>query len=59
MVSRVTRPVRRHVSDYVGAFKNFTDNAQVYLYSIFLQSLGGSMVGTVFALYIKSAGMRE
>lgn len=59
MVLKLTAPVRRHVTEYLAAFEAFSHNARVYLASAFLQSVGGSMVGTVFALYVMSTGMRE
>lgn len=59
MVKTVTRPVRRQLGDYISAFRSFSHNVRTYLYSVALQTVGASMIGTVFALYMKAAGMRE
>lgn len=59
MVRRVHRGVRESVIDLKDAADKFSHNARTYLLSAALQTLGSSMIATVFALYIKSAGMRE
>lgn len=59
MVRRAHRAITAQWQDYVRAFAQFTGNATKYLRSGFLQSAGGAMLGTVFAIYMKSAGMSE
>lgn len=57
MVRKVTLPVYRHFSDYVRAFHDFSHNARSYLLFAFLQTMGASMIGCVFALYMRASGM--
>ncbi|HSK47839.1 MAG TPA: hypothetical protein VLA05_07540, partial [Coriobacteriia bacterium] len=59
MVKRTVAPLRRHLSDYIRGFAGYSHNARTYLISVLLQTLGASIIGTVFGLYMKSAGMRE
>jgi MFS family permease len=59
MVRKVTLPVYRHFGDYIKAFHAFSHNARTYLIFAFLQTMGASMIGTVFALYMRASGMRE
>lgn len=59
MVRRIARPVHRQYADYIHAFASFSHNARTYLYSVVLQVIGASIIGTVFALYMRAAGMRE
>lgn len=59
MVRKLGMPVVRHLFEYLRAYKSFSHNVRAYLLSAFVQTVGASMVGTVFALYLKSAGLRE
>lgn len=59
MVKRAKHAVVSQVRDYRHAFSSFTHNATKYLRSGFLQSVGAGMLGTVFGIYIKTAGMSE
>lgn len=59
MVQRITRPVYRHIFDYFAHFREFSHNTRTYLLAIVLQTMGGSMVGTVFVLHLKASGIRE
>lgn len=59
MVARCARSVRGQVVDYHKAVQGFGHNAKRFLISGFLQGLGGGMLATVLAIYIKTAGMSE
>lgn len=58
MVRVVKRGLVKNSREFVHAFRNFSYNSRAYLASAFLQTVGGSMIATVLALYIKAAGMR-
>lgn len=59
MIQKARRTLRGSISEFTEAFRSFTHNARTYLFAAVLQSVGGSMIGTVLSLYIKSSGMRE
>lgn len=59
MVRRIKSGFIATCRDFVHAFTLFNHNARAHLVSASLQAAGAGMVGTVFALYIKSAQLGE
>lgn len=59
MIARIQGRLSRQVTDYRDAIGGFGHNARRYLFSGFMQAAGGGMLATVFAIYIKAAGMSE
>lgn len=53
--------VRTHLMDalreYREAVRSFSGNANKYLLAALLQGVGGAMLGTVFGIYVKAAGL--
>ena len=59
MIERSRRALRSTVSDYAAAIAKFTRNARLFLAALGIQSLGIGILVTIFALYVKGAGLSE
>lgn len=59
MIERSRRALRTAVSEYATAIRRFSRNARLFLVSLGIQSLGIGILVTVFAIYVKSAGLSE
>lgn len=59
MISRSRRVAASAVADYRDAFAHFSRNARAYLWMAAIQNVAMGMLVTVFAIYVKTAGMSE
>lgn len=59
MIARSQRALRAVLSEYVAAVRCFSRNARLFLVALGVQSLGIGILVTVFAIYVKSAGLSE
>lgn len=59
MIARSRRAAVRAAADYRDAFAHFSGNAKAYLWSVAIQNVALGMLVTVFAIYVKTAGMSE
>lgn len=59
MIVRSKRALRALVADYMDAMRHFSRNAWLFLGALGVQSLGVGILVTVFAIYIKTAGLSE
>lgn len=57
MVNRIAKGLTLGLAEFAHYAPLFSHNARTYLLSAFLQTAGASIVGCVFALYVKAAGM--
>lgn len=56
---RSKRAMRAVVSEYAHAIRAFSRNARLFLVALGIQSFGIGILVTVFAIYVKSAGLSE
>lgn len=59
MIVRSKNALRTAVSEYADAIRHFSRNARLFLVALGVQSLGMGVLVTVFAIYVKTAGMSE
>jgi MFS family permease len=59
MIARSQRALRAAVAEYAAAVRSFSRNARLFLVALGIQSLGIGILVTVFAIYVKSAGLSE
>lgn len=59
MIERSKRAFRATISDYGAAIASFTRNARLFLAALGIQSLGIGILVTIFAIYVKGAGLSE
>jgi MFS family permease len=59
VITRSKRALRAVVSEYAQAVAAFTRNARLFLVALGIQSFGIGILVTVFAIYVKSAGLSE
>ena len=59
MIARSRHAAARAATDYRDAFASFSGNARAYLWSVAIQNVAMGMLITVFAIYVKTAGMSE
>lgn len=59
MIARFRHAGARAAADYRDAFEHFSGNARAYLWSAAIQNVALGMLVTVFAIYVKTAGMSE
>lgn len=57
MIKRAGGLARRGVRAYIRTVRDATPNARRYLIAVVLQNLAMGLTGTVFALYVRAAGM--
>jgi MFS family permease len=59
MIARSKHALRSAVSEYAQAISAFTRNARLFLVALGIQSFAIGILVTVFAIYVKSAGLAE
>ena len=59
VIERSRRALRAMVSYYAAAIVKFTRNARLFLVALGIQSLGIGILVTIFAIYVKGAGLSE
>jgi len=59
MIARSRRALRAAITEYAQAVRHFSRNARLFLAALGIQSLGIGILVTVFAIYVKSAGLSE
>lgn len=59
MIARSHRALRAMAAEYAQAIGRFSRNARLFLAALGVQSLGIGILVTVFAIYVKSAGLSE
>ncbi|MDO8963008.1 MAG: MFS transporter [Coriobacteriia bacterium] len=59
MIVRSRRALRAVAAEYVEAIGRFTRNARLFLVALGIQSIGVGILLTVFAIYVKGAGLSE
>jgi len=59
MIARSRRVLRAAITEYAQAVRHFSRNARLFLAALGIQSLGIGILVTVFAIYVKSAGLSE
>jgi MFS family permease len=59
MIARSKRALGAVVSEYAAAVRAFSRNARLFLVALGIQSFGIGILVTVFAIYVKSAGLSE
>lgn len=59
MIARSRLALRAVISEYATAIRAFTRNARLFLTALGIQSFGIGVLVTVFAIYVKSAGLSE
>jgi len=59
MIVRSRRALRAALAEYAAAIHAFSRNARLFLVALGVQSLGIGILVTVFAIYVKGAGLSE
>ena len=59
MIARARHFIRRGADAYLRTLREATPNAKCYLWAVTLQGVAIGLVGTLFAIYLKSAGFSE
>ena len=59
MIARSNRALRDIAGEYVSAARRFSRNARLFLVALGIQSLGIGILVTIFAIYVKGAGLSE
>jgi MFS family permease len=59
LIARSKRAMRAAFSEYAQAIRHFSRNARLFLVALGVQSLGIGILVTVFAIYVKGAGLSE
>jgi MFS family permease len=59
MIERSRRALRATASEYLQAMAKFTRNARLFLVALGIQSFGIGILVTIFAIYVKGAGLSE